>query len=323
MTDLGDSSKNSPSWEQFFETNPIPENYHETEKKIRAFVSCQTEKRHPVCLVTSGGTTIPLEVNTVRFVDNFSAGTRGSASAEQFLEAGYSVIFLFRQGSLEPWVRHINCAQLMSDMTVDEEKGGKITVSGASSRLAPIIVKRNRLADRLLSVPFSSLVSYLWLLRLCSQTLDQVSPVTQVSGPLLYLAAAVSDFYVPTRDLPEHKIQSSQGPTSVQLSLVPKMMKPLVSEWAPHCFIVSFKLETDPEILLSKSRTALDKYNHDLVIGNILNTRKKEVVFVFRDQSLEKIEISNRDLSDGIEIEKIIIEKLVKLHQSKTSQRNM
>lgn len=30
----------------------------------------------------SGGTTVPLEQNTVRFIDNFSAGTRGSSSAE-------------------------------------------------------------------------------------------------------------------------------------------------------------------------------------------------------------------------------------------------
>lgn len=44
----------------------------------------------------SGGTTIPMEHNTVRFVDNFSAGTRGSASTEYFLEAGYAVIFLYR-----------------------------------------------------------------------------------------------------------------------------------------------------------------------------------------------------------------------------------
>ena len=36
----------------------------------------------PVVLVTSGGTTVPLEKNTVRFIDNFSRGERGAASAE-------------------------------------------------------------------------------------------------------------------------------------------------------------------------------------------------------------------------------------------------
>ena len=88
-----------------------------------------------------GGTTIPLEVNTVRFVDNFSAGTRGSASAEQFLEAGYAVIFLYRDKSLEPFIRHIDTRQLMTDMSV--QSNGDILVSGVSTRLGPIIEKRN------------------------------------------------------------------------------------------------------------------------------------------------------------------------------------
>jgi phosphopantothenate-cysteine ligase len=66
---------------------------------------------------------VPLERNTVRFIDNFSAGTRGSASAEYaivclnrcisiqyryFLDAGYAVVFLHRHGSLMPYARRIN-----------------------------------------------------------------------------------------------------------------------------------------------------------------------------------------------------------------------
>ena len=47
-----------------------------------------------------------LENQTVRFIDNFSAGTRGAISAEYFLEAGYAVIFLHRQFSLLPYSRH-------------------------------------------------------------------------------------------------------------------------------------------------------------------------------------------------------------------------
>jgi len=40
----------------------------------------------------------------------------------------------------------------------------------------------------------------------------------------------------------EHKIQSSDGPPNVPLQLVPKMLKPLVFEWTPQAFIVSFKV---------------------------------------------------------------------------------
>ena len=49
-----DNTVTGQSWEQFFTTNPAPENFVETENKIRKFVNCQTEKRKPICLVTSG-----------------------------------------------------------------------------------------------------------------------------------------------------------------------------------------------------------------------------------------------------------------------------
>jgi phosphopantothenate-cysteine ligase len=47
----------------------------------------------------------------VRFLDNFSAGTRGSASAEYFIQNGYACIFLHRQWSLEPYTRHYSHQQ--------------------------------------------------------------------------------------------------------------------------------------------------------------------------------------------------------------------
>lgn len=39
-----------------------------------------------IVLITSGGTTVPLERRCVRFIDNFSSGSRGAKSAERFLE---------------------------------------------------------------------------------------------------------------------------------------------------------------------------------------------------------------------------------------------
>lgn len=37
----------------------------------------------------------------------------------------------------------------------------------------------------------------------------------QGSMAMFYLAAAVSDFYIPASEMPEHKIQSSNGPLQV------------------------------------------------------------------------------------------------------------
>ena len=92
------------------------------------------------------------------------------------------------------------------------------------------------------------------------------------------------------------------------------MLRPLVSLWASNCFVVSFKLETDPEILITKSRTALEKYGHSLVIGNILETRKREVILVTREGS-EKIVMEEEELTAGLEIEEKIVEKLIEFHR--------
>ena len=61
----------------------------------------------PVVLVSSGGTKVPLEQNTVRFIDNFSSGERGARSVEAFLALGYRVVFLHRVGSATPFTLQI------------------------------------------------------------------------------------------------------------------------------------------------------------------------------------------------------------------------
>ena len=66
----------------------------------------------------------------------------------------------------------------------------------------------------------------------------------------------------------------------VDLDPVPKFLHNLVADWSQGCYIVSFKLETDPAILVHKAKYSLGRYQHSLVIGNLLSTRKWEVVFV-------------------------------------------
>lgn len=56
----------------------------------------------------------------------------------------------------------------------------------------------------------------------------------------------------------------------IDLDPVPKFLKNLVEGWSPQGMIVSFKLETDPTILVHKARYSLDRYQHHLVIGNLL-----------------------------------------------------
>lgn len=106
------------------------------------------------------------------------------------------------------------------------------------------------------------------------------------------------------------------------------------------------QLETEPALLIPKSRAALARYGHQLVIGNDLHRRKHEVVFVERltpnkgggDERLRGVETpllgdyeqeefretwvklealkAVADAGDGEgEIEELIIRELVRRHQ--------
>lgn len=61
---------------------------HKLQTFIKRHTGSNGQLTRPIACVTSGGTTVPLERNCVRFIDNFSAGTRGAMSTEQFLQVG-------------------------------------------------------------------------------------------------------------------------------------------------------------------------------------------------------------------------------------------
>jgi phosphopantothenate-cysteine ligase len=70
-------------------------------------------------------------------------------------------------------------------------------------------------------------------------------------------------------------------------------------------------------LLVPKARAALERYGHQLVIGNDLARRKQEVVFVTR-QGEEWIRVPQAGSAAGsttaVEIEVEIVDRLVKKH---------
>jgi phosphopantothenate-cysteine ligase len=340
----------------YFATNPEPASLDQTASLARDFINHHAANNRRVALVTSGGTTVPLENQTVRFIDNFSAGTRGATSAEYFLENDYAVIFLHRQFSLLPYSRHYshstNC--FLDFMTTSSS--GEVVVDDSYQAQMSAVLQRYERAKRenaLLLLPFTTVNEYLWDLRALATLMQPLG-----ANGLFYLAAAVSDFFVPAQRMVEHKIQSSedfthangkvaggeqQGTNStpaaqmagksliIDLDPVPKFLKQLVDAWAPRSMIVSFKLETDEALLAEKSHYALKKYAHHLVIGNLLNTRKYEVLFVSAAGGEQWIRVpaSRRAKSitspkseDGpvasreapVEIESLIVPEVAKMH---------
>ncbi|EMC97787.1 hypothetical protein BAUCODRAFT_66284 [Baudoinia panamericana UAMH 10762] len=288
----------------YFTASPKPANLDRQVTLARAFIQQHAEQHRRVALVTSGGTTVPLENQTVRFIDNFSAGTRGATSAEYFLQSGYAVIFLHRQFSLLPYSRHYShSTNCFLDFMTHNDAGAVVIESEYQQQMAKVLdqYRKAKRENTLLLLPFVTVNDYLWLLR---ELAIQMQPL-EANG-LFYLAAAVSDFFVPAARMVEHKIQSSEDyhqdvtngdgdrpPAAhmedkrliIDLDPVPKFLKQLVDTWAPRSMIISFKLETDPSLLAKKAKGALQKYSHHLVIGNLLNTRKWEVLFVAADGS--------------------------------------
>jgi phosphopantothenate---cysteine ligase (ATP) len=310
--------------EEFFENTPINlfEHHCENRNKLETFLSAHHEGTienneggggggggglfvKKVCVITSGGTSAPLEKppKQVRFLDNFSSGARGAAMAEYLLshhlierdeneeededrrERGYKVITLRRRGSKEPFVR--KGENVLRKKNENETNGGKkmdflsmfdSTKQGSSieRELKLIQEERARAFERnaWLDLEFTTVYEYLEMLRMICEMVNR-------KEVMIIHAAAVSDFYVPWKDLPSHKIQSNALETSGSLfanfSSTPKMLKMCREIWCPNAFSVSFKLETDASLIKQKTMQAIRKYNMHCIVANELEKRYDEV----------------------------------------------
>lgn len=315
----------------YFQTNSQPSYLPDLIADTKSFVELQHSLgRTKIVLVTSGGTTVPLENNTVRFVDNFSAGTRGAVSAEEFLKNGYSVIFLHREFSFTPFNRLFQKSNHNRSFLDYFNENGNLDPDFKESILKNKILYDNYLRKerKLLVLPFTTVNQYIWSLR-------SIAHLMNYDGCLFYLAAAVSDFFIPQSRLPKHKIQSrdygtstndpestiakssstttSDGRLVINMDPVPKFLRRLVDSWAPKAMLVSFKLETDESILLTKATQSLDRYKHQLVIGNLLQTRNKEVVFVTpTNRKGEWIKLTH----SSQQLEEEMIPRIIQIHDN-------
>ncbi|CAO1637112.1 unnamed protein product [Sympodiomycopsis kandeliae] len=326
------STSSTFSADRFFETQTAPNNLDEFSSKARSFVERHHKQGRKVVLVTSGGTTVPLERNVVRFLDNFSAGTRGATSAEYFLSAGYAVIFMHRQHSLSPYTRHYSHTtnpflDLLDDPSkhAGEHDSEGIRVQPSSTEQLRPVLKDYLLHSRseeqggkgtLLRLPFVTVNDYLFLLREMSRVMEPLG-----RKGMYYLAAAVSDFFVPNQRTPEHKIQSGKGSLVIEMDQVPKVLNSMVKKWVPEGFIVSFKLETDIDLLIPKASMALERYGHQIVVANDLHSRKEQVCFVFNNGEQRKggetkwLKLNSEAVKMGKEIEEDIVKELATRHQ--------
>lgn len=96
-----------------------------------------------------------------------------------------------------------------------------------------------------------------------------------------------------------HKIQSSSSSgLQLYLSQVPKMLRMLTLNWATKSYIISFKLETDENILYEKAWKAICNYRVNLVVANLLHTRTN-VCYLIYDNNLVVSNVENNNKNDN------------------------
>lgn len=78
--------------EHYFHVNAPPVDLDEDIALAKNFITHHAKEQRRVVLVTSGGTIVPLEKRMVRFIDNFSAGTRGAVSFSSYLLCPHSSV---------------------------------------------------------------------------------------------------------------------------------------------------------------------------------------------------------------------------------------
>ena len=327
---------------------------------LEYFQQSQTELKHflhrfisesksdvPIALVSSGGTTVPLEQNGVRCISNFSSGNRGSALVESLLRHGYYVIFISRRGALQPFLRHF------ARDVGDNACGSNALYPSFPLRVAPLdfspdiqrrhsldnwIAESEMFSSRYITLYFETVAEYLMTLKYCCIT---ISAEIAVRPLMVVLAAAVSDFYIPFSALPMHKIQSKSDsgvipryadeihqspnskwenesvgelPPSLTLNLfqVPKALGLISSKWLPKfAFVVGFKLETDFQQLDKKAFSCAKLNGLPIVVGNLLCTSKEELFIYSVDTNLN---CEHMKRSQNREIEIDLVEKLCNLH---------
>lgn len=218
-------------------------------ESVRQFLAGSKAALLKVAVVTSGGTTVPLEQKTVRFIDNFSTGNRGASCAEGLITMQsqsatvqssdvspdqYAVIFLSRVGSTQPFLRKVPASVLLSSLDVTS---GEARVSITDGAIVNVAATWQKVKSRLFNVSFTTVHEYL----ACLQSISVLVQELEISA-MFILAAAVSDFYIPRGKLQEHKMQSSEGDLHLTLTRVPKCLGILRKHWAPSSFIVSFKV---------------------------------------------------------------------------------
>ena len=115
---------------------------------------------------------------------------------------------------------------------------------------------------------------------------------------IIIVCAALSDF------IPEqipHKISSDQKQLQISCKKADKIL-PLIRKKAQNSCLVAFKLETSEKSLNKKSKELKQKYDLDIVVGNLTPSlhSEKTLVYIHKDDAIIKISKTKKEFADEL-----------------------
>lgn len=221
-------------------------------------------------VVTGGGTIAPID--DVRHLANVSSGRFSAMIAEACLKHGAKV-----------WHIHTPAAQLPYNRLARFDLN-TTDPDAELARLAELQREWRTVADRLHLVPLAdgTVADY-------AENLERV--LVEQSIDVAFLAMAVSDFE--PRPIPG-KINSQAESIIIHALRTPKVIQS-VRDWAPHLFLVGFKLLSRVPLgeLLAEAESACLANRADLTVANDLQTLREgrhTVHLVRPDHPVETLE---------------------------------
>ncbi|PWV13127.1 hypothetical protein C3747_45g200 [Trypanosoma cruzi] len=266
-----------------------------------------------MALVTSGGTAVPIEVNSVRYLSNFSSGGRGAGMVEALLQRGWACVFLYHEHSSRPFRRnldHLSTEQLFAELAAPVR----------SPNIVAAMQAYERLGDRILYVPFNTVTEYLFLLQLLSEAMSHRAECLKSLPMMLIAAAAVSDYFIPLSRMSTHKISGGDG-LHVHFENVPKALDFISERWhlssatVPR-YLITFKLETEEETLKKKALENLFKYKCDAVVANMLQNYRERVVLYWKREEHQPVPLLR---PEGGSFEALIVDAFLERIEKETS----
>jgi phosphopantothenate-cysteine ligase len=247
---------------------------------------------------------------------------------EILLAHDYRVVFFYRDTSAVPFLHNDRISLPLgvtskSLVPIDAHTTAELVSAELEGSQNVALFNKYLKERKLVLIPYSSVQSYLSGLSAISSLLAPLS-----SHLMLILAAAVSDFYIPSPS--PNKVQSGvpgvygdstvgeDNSLSVRFTPVPKRLGEL-KKVCPSATVISFKLETDPGILMKKVEQSF-KYGVDAIVGNILKTRYDTCYFSTlsgggvkggKEEAVEHVKV---DKKHGRIIEYEIVELVVGRH---------